>query len=504
MSGERASGPDWTVVDEGWGRKAVDFATLSEPGNCREYVALHHMLGVDNGDRLLDVACGAGLAIELASVRGADCAGIDASPRLVAVARDRSPRADIRVGDMHALPWDDGGFTVVTSFRGIWGTTPAALEEVWRVLRPGGRIGLTVWGHLKVSPGVWALTPFQLAAEPKVAHQAAMVALGRPGRGEELLARCGFVDVHRRTIPFAWEFADPESFARALASTGPAYEAIQHIGEPAFTETALQAATAQVRNGLPSRKLTWSDTSAASRNRIGLARDQRHSIQREMTMTRRHTAPREIKMASVSDMAGATQFLDRADVTEKVQALFDEDLAELGFVMNASRLWAYQPEALAMLFSLMSQIASARPLRFRERGILVAACASALGDSYCSLAWGTKLAARADAQLAAGVLRGDDSTLTEAERVMAAWARRVTRDPNGTSAEDVQELRDAGFSDADIFAMTVYVALRVALSTVNDALGARPDAEYRTLAPAPVRDAVTFGRPVDASPQPPR
>jgi hypothetical protein len=59
----------------------------------------------------------------------------------------------------------------------------------------------------------------------------------------------------------------------------------------------------------------------------------------------------------------------------------------------------------------------------------------------------------------------------------------------------VQELRDTGFSDADIFAMTVYVALRVALSTVNDALGVRPDAEYRTLAPAPVRDAVTFGRP---------
>jgi uncharacterized peroxidase-related enzyme len=223
-----------------------------------------------------------------------------------------------------------------------------------------------------------------------------------------------------------------------------------------------------------------------------------------MTMTRWHTAPGEIQMTSASDTASATQFLDRAEVTEKVQALFDEDLAELGFVMNASRLWAYQPEAMDMLFSLMSQVASARPFRFRERGILVAACASALGDSYCSLAWGTKLAAKADAQLAAGILRGDDSALTEAERAMAVWARRVTRDPNSTSTEDVQELRDAGFSDADIFAMTVYVALRVALSTVNDALGARPDAEYRTLAPAPVRDAVTFGRPVDASPQPPR
>src|SRR5271156_5775932 len=217
--------PPWALVDEGWGRKVVDFATLSEPGNCREYVAVHHRLGVDAGDRLLDVAGGSGLALELAGLRGASCSGIDASARLVAVARDRNPGCDIRVGDMHALPWDPGSFDIVTSFRGIWGTTPDAVAEIRRVLRPGGRVGITVWGHLKVSPGVWALAPFRLAATEKVGNQAVMVALGRPGRGEELLARCGFVDVQRRTIPFAWEFADPASFARALASTGPAYEA---------------------------------------------------------------------------------------------------------------------------------------------------------------------------------------------------------------------------------------------------------------------------------------
>ncbi|MDQ3579248.1 MAG: hypothetical protein M3443_16970 [Actinomycetota bacterium] len=94
----------WQMVDEGWGRRAVDFATLSEPSNCREYVAVHQRLGVRTGDRLADDACGCGLAIELARVRGAECAGIDASHRLVAVARDRNPHADIRLGDMHALP----------------------------------------------------------------------------------------------------------------------------------------------------------------------------------------------------------------------------------------------------------------------------------------------------------------------------------------------------------------------------------------------------------------
>jgi hypothetical protein len=40
----------WTIVDEGWGRRAVEFSTLSEPGNCREYVASHHLLSVDAGD----------------------------------------------------------------------------------------------------------------------------------------------------------------------------------------------------------------------------------------------------------------------------------------------------------------------------------------------------------------------------------------------------------------------------------------------------------------------
>jgi SAM-dependent methyltransferase len=243
----------WRGVDEGWGRLAADFATLSEPANCREYVAVHHRLEVGDGDRLLDVACGSGLAIELAGVRGAACAGIDASARLVAIAQDRSPTADIQVGDMHALPWEPGSFDVVTSFRGVWGTTPDVLTEIHRVLTPGGRLGLTVWGHIKASPGAWALSPFRLADPPAVANQAAMVALGRPGVGEELLTRSGFVDVQRLDVPFALEFADPPTYARTLASTGPAYEAIQTVGEQAFHNAAVRIASEQVRAGLPLR-----------------------------------------------------------------------------------------------------------------------------------------------------------------------------------------------------------------------------------------------------------
>jgi SAM-dependent methyltransferase len=253
MAASNSDSPQWLLVDEGWGRRAVDFSTLSETGNCREYVAVHHRLGVDAGDELLDVACGSGLSIELARLRGAVCSGIDASARLVAVARDRSPESDIRVGDMNALPWGSASFDVVTSFRGIWGTTPDAVAEIYRVLRPAGRVGITVWGHLKVSPGAWALAPFLLATSAKIDNQAAMVSLGRPGAGERVLESHGFIDIQRSTVPFAWEFADPEVYARALAATGPAYEAIQNVGEAEFRQTAIAQAQAQLRDGLPLR-----------------------------------------------------------------------------------------------------------------------------------------------------------------------------------------------------------------------------------------------------------
>lgn len=197
-------------------------------------------------------------------------------------------------------------------------------------------------------------------------------------------------------------------------------------------------------------------------------------------------------------------FLPAAGVSEAAQAIFDLDIAEMGFVTNVSRLWAHRPEAMIALFKLMYEVTSTRPFTDRERGVLITACASQTGDSYCSLAWGTKLAELASPQLAAGILRGDDDGLTAPERAMAVWARRIARGPNCTSAADVAALREAGFSDSDIFAMTVFVALRMAFSAVNDALGARPDAEYRSVAPTEVLDAVSYGRPIDtASPTTP-
>jgi alkylhydroperoxidase family enzyme len=167
--------------------------------------------------------------------------------------------------------------------------------------------------------------------------------------------------------------------------------------------------------------------------------------------------------------------------------------------MNVSRLWSYQPTTVTELFDLMGHSLTGSGLSPRQRGILVCAAASTLRDSYCSIAWGSKLSKTASPDIAAGVLSHNDDELAEDEKVLADWARKVVRDPNATSEADLQMLREAGFEDSQIFAMTVFVALRLAFSTVNDALGAAPDAQLRSSAPAQVVAAVDYGRPADTA-----
>jgi uncharacterized peroxidase-related enzyme len=189
-------------------------------------------------------------------------------------------------------------------------------------------------------------------------------------------------------------------------------------------------------------------------------------------------------------------FLEEPPESPQSRALFDVDLADDGYVWNVHRLWAHQPQTLGRLFELMSEAFRPSGLSFRQRGILVIAAASALGDSYCSLAWSGKLGKASESAAAAGVLTGSGTGLTDQEKAMVAWARKIVRDPNATTPADISALRAAGLDDEQIFAFTAFVALRLAFSTINDCLGAQPDAQLVLSLPQQVREAVTFGRPV--------
>jgi uncharacterized peroxidase-related enzyme len=188
-------------------------------------------------------------------------------------------------------------------------------------------------------------------------------------------------------------------------------------------------------------------------------------------------------------------FLALPPQNEARAALYSRDVAEDGYVANFTRLWAWRPDVFEGFLSLRKQLGDRAQLSLRERAILVCATAATLNDSYCALAWGKTLASEADPISAAAVLQGQDAPqLSARDNALAQWARQVARAPNSIRLEEVNALRSVGMTDEDIFDATVFVAFRIAFSTVNDALGARPDHEIASAAPAPVRDAVNYGR----------
>lgn len=187
-------------------------------------------------------------------------------------------------------------------------------------------------------------------------------------------------------------------------------------------------------------------------------------------------------------------FLTEPAPSDGQQKMYDEDVADDGYVWDATKLWAHQPALHEHFVTLIGAVAAAAGLSNREKAMLVIGQASALGDSYCSIAWSRWLTEWEDSETAFAAVRGDEAPFNGRERALAHWARIVADDPNGATPADVERLRDAGFGDAEIVALTMYTALRIALSATNDALGARPDvALAETVAPA-IRAAITWGR----------
>jgi SAM-dependent methyltransferase len=105
--------------------------------------------GVGRGTSLLDLGCGDGAFCAFAASRGANVHGLDVEPDVIAQALEAVPDADLRLGLMENLPWDDASFEVVTSFNALQYALDieTALIEAARVTRPDGRIAICKWGR---------------------------------------------------------------------------------------------------------------------------------------------------------------------------------------------------------------------------------------------------------------------------------------------------------------------------------------------------------------------
>jgi len=232
---------------EYWGRRPRDWAELAEPSNEPLFAEVLTAVRAAPGTELLDVGCGSGYAARMAAARGATVTGIDITPELLEIARERVPAAVFVEGGMDRLPFADAGFDVAVGFNAFsFADDPAtAVTEAARVVRPRGLVAATTFAEPERNES----TALHLALEPlrpsePGAGRHLPYALSEPGGLDRLLAGAGLEPVTAGVVALDWAHHDVDSAVRAVLASGGGAIAIEHSGEAAARAALTEAVQA--------------------------------------------------------------------------------------------------------------------------------------------------------------------------------------------------------------------------------------------------------------------
>ena len=185
------------------------------------------------GTRLLDVGCGTGLALVLAAHRDAVPSGLDISPRLLGVARERLPDADLREGDMESLPFGYAAFDAVVGVNAFQfaGDPRRALSDAARVTRPGGRVVASLFAAPERSQGTVVHEAMSALSPPEQAGDHAPYALSAPGNLEAAMAAAALRVVDSGEVVCRWRYTSREDAIRGLLCSAGGARARESAGE---------------------------------------------------------------------------------------------------------------------------------------------------------------------------------------------------------------------------------------------------------------------------------
>jgi SAM-dependent methyltransferase len=193
-------------------------------------------IGVEPGMDLLDVGTGSGGTIAIpAALRGAKVVGCDITPELFEHARRRAAEAGVEVewveGDAQDLPFEDASFDRVTStFGAMFAPDHArAAQELVRVCRPGGRIGMSTWADDGFAGELFSLTGSYMPPPPPGAQTPQH--WGVPDHVREVFATAGVTPkVSRRQVEFAFD-SEADAVEHYAVKFGP-FVALRAAIEP--------------------------------------------------------------------------------------------------------------------------------------------------------------------------------------------------------------------------------------------------------------------------------
>jgi SAM-dependent methyltransferase len=219
---------DWDIP----GRGVEIYQKIFVPAAVEEWVPrVLELAKPKSGEKVLDLACGTGVLTRAAAMaigQKGSVIGLDLSPDMLSLARSQSngqfPTIEWREGNVQDLPFENQVFDIVFCELGFmfFPDRAAALREIWRVLKPGGRLGIMVWGALEHCPGQVAILQAwtKLVSAEQNANLDPMHSMGDPTILQSLLDTTGFkeIDVQAKTGSMRWPSA--EFLARFYGAIG--------------------------------------------------------------------------------------------------------------------------------------------------------------------------------------------------------------------------------------------------------------------------------------------